>query len=179
MQCKKRRQARGQGKRKRNGNMRDCTTTAPPSSAFMRSLEAQRERARSASQFGLDYNALVKVDIETRFQGYDGTEGQGSVVALFRDGEQVEALSEGEKGVAVLDQTPFYAESGGQVGDTGFLRADGVQAEVSDTTKAGNAHLHHVVVQQGSLRVGEQVQAQVAEEELQPQGPADPAGPAP
>ena len=128
---------------------------------FEAAMEAQRERARSASQFGLDYNALVKVDIETRFQGYDGTEGQGSVVALFRDGEQVEALSEGEKGVAVLDQTPFYAESGGQVGDTGFLRADGAQAEVSDTTKAGNAHLHHVVVQQGSLRVGEQVQAQV------------------
>ena len=128
---------------------------------FEAAMEAQRERARSASQFGLDYNALVKVDIETRFQGYDGTEGQGSVVALFRDGEQVEALNEGEKGVAVLDQTPFYAESGGQVGDTGFLRADGVQAEVSDTTKAGNAHLHHVVVQQGSLRVGQQVQAQV------------------
>ncbi len=128
---------------------------------FEAAMEAQRERARSASQFGLDYNALVKVDIETRFQGYDGTEGQGSVVALFRDGEQVEALNEGEKGVAVLDQTPFYAESGGQVGDTGFLRADGVQAEVSDTTKAGNAHLHHVVVQQGSLRVGEQVAAQV------------------
>ena len=128
---------------------------------FEAAMEAQRERARSASQFGLDYNALVKVDIETRFQGYDGTEGQGSVVALFRDGEQVEVLNEGEKGVAVLDQTPFYAESGGQVGDTGFLRADGAQAEVSDTTKAGNAHLHHVVVQQGSLRVGEQVQAQV------------------
>ncbi len=128
---------------------------------FEAAMEAQRERARSASQFGLDYNALVKVDIETHFQGYDGTEGQGSVVALFRDGEQVEALNEGEKGVAVLDQTPFYAESGGQVGDTGFLRADGVQAEVSDTTKAGNAHLHHVVVQQGSLRVGEQVAAQV------------------
>ena len=128
---------------------------------FEAAMEAQRERARSASQFGLDYNALVKVDIETRFQGYDGTEGQGTVVALFRDGEPVEVLNEGDKGVVVLDQTPFYAESGGQVGDTGYLLASGVRAEVSDTTKAGNAHLHHVIVQQGTLRAGEALQAKV------------------
>ncbi|MEH6509499.1 alanine--tRNA ligase [Halopseudomonas aestusnigri] len=128
---------------------------------FEAAMEAQRERARSASQFGLDYNALVKVDIETRFQGYEGTEGQGTVVALFRDGEPVEVLNEGDKGVVVLNQTPFYAESGGQVGDTGYLSASGLRAEVSDTTKAGNAHLHHVIVQQGTLRVGEEVQATV------------------
>ncbi|GGE42868.1 alanine--tRNA ligase [Halopseudomonas oceani] len=128
---------------------------------FEAAMEAQRERARSASQFGLDYNALVKVDIETRFQGYDGTEGQGTVVALFRDGEPVEVLNEGDKGVVVLDQTPFYAESGGQVGDTGYLSASGLRAEVSDTTKAGNAHLHHVIVQQGTLRAGEALQAKV------------------
>ena len=128
---------------------------------FEAAMEAQRERARSASQFGLDYNALVKVDIETRFQGYEGTEGQGTVVALFRDGEPVEVLNEGDKGVVVLNQTPFYAESGGQVGDTGYLSASGLRAEVSDTTKAGNAHLHHVIVQQGTLRAGEEVQATV------------------
>ena len=128
---------------------------------FEAAMEAQRERARSASQFGLDYNALVKVDIETRFQGYEGTEGQGAVVALFRDGEPVEVLNEGDKGVVVLNQTPFYAESGGQVGDTGYLSASGLRAEVSDTTKAGNAHLHHVIVQQGTLRAGEEVQATV------------------
>ncbi|BDX20595.1 alanine--tRNA ligase [Halopseudomonas aestusnigri] len=128
---------------------------------FEAAMEAQRERARSASQFGLDYNALVKVDIETRFQGYEGTEGQGTVVALFRDGEPVEVLNEGDKGVVVLNQTPFYAESGGQVGDTGYLSASGLRAEVSDTTKAGNAHLHHVIIQQGTLRVGEEVQATV------------------
>ncbi|MEL0168142.1 MAG: alanine--tRNA ligase [Pseudomonadaceae bacterium] len=128
---------------------------------FETAMEAQRERARSASQFGLDYNALVKVDIETRFQGYDGTEGQGTVVALFRDGEPVEVLNEGDKGVVVLNQTPFYAESGGQAGDTGYLQASGVRVEVSDTTKAGNAHLHHVIVQQGSLRSGEEVKAVV------------------
>jgi alanyl-tRNA synthetase len=128
---------------------------------FEAAMEAQRERARSASQFGLDYNALVKVDIETRFQGYEGTEGQGTVVALFRDGEPVEVLNEGDKGVVVLNQTPFYAESGGQVGDTGYLSAPGLRAEVSDTTKAGNAHLHHVIVQQGTLRAGEEVQATV------------------
>jgi len=128
---------------------------------FEAAMEAQRERARSASQFALDYNALVKVDIETRFQGYEGTEGQGTVVALFRDGEPVEVLNEGDKGVVVLNQTPFYAESGGQVGDTGYLSASGLRAEVSDTTKAGNAHLHHVIVQQGTLRAGEEVQATV------------------
>ncbi|WP_341708266.1 alanine--tRNA ligase [Halopseudomonas sp.] len=128
---------------------------------FEAAMEAQRERARSASQFGLDYNALVKVDIETRFQGYEGTEGQGTVVALFRDGEPVEVLNAGDKGVVVLNQTPFYAESGGQVGDTGYLSASGLRVEVSDTTKAGNAHLHHVIVQQGSLRSGEEVQAHV------------------
>ena len=128
---------------------------------FEAAMEAQRERSRSASQFGLDYNALVKVDIETRFQGYEGTEGQGTVVALFRDGEPVEVLNEGDKGVVVLNQTPFYAESGGQVGDTGYLSAPGLRAEVSDTTKAGNAHLHHVIVQQGTLRAGEEVQATV------------------
>ena len=128
---------------------------------FEAAMEAQRERARSASQFALDYNALVKVDIETRFQGYEGTEGQGTVVALFRDGEPVEVLNEGDNGVVVLNQTPFYAESGGQVGDTGYLSASGLRAEVSDTTKAGNAHLHHVIVQQGTLRAGEEVQATV------------------
>ncbi len=128
---------------------------------FEAAMEAQRERARSASQFGLDYNSLVKVDAETRFQGYSGTQGQGTVVGLYCDGQAVEQLKEGESGVVVLDQTPFYAESGGQVGDSGYLELDGMRFEVSDTTKAGNAHLHHGKVLQGAISSGATVEARV------------------
>ncbi len=129
---------------------------------FEREMQAQRERARSASAFGLDYNSLVKVDADTRFTGYDDAFGQGQVVALFRDGSAVEQIGEGEAGVVVLDRTPFYAESGGQVGDCGYLsNAGGVRFDVRDTTKAGGAHLHHGVVAAGSLRVGQSLEAQV------------------
>ncbi|MEH6800096.1 MAG: alanine--tRNA ligase [Halopseudomonas sabulinigri] len=128
---------------------------------FEAAMNAQRDRARSASQFGLDYNSLVKVDAVTRFQGYAGTHGEGAVVGLYRNGELVDQLREGDSGVVILDQTPFYAESGGQVGDSGYLLADGFSFEVSDTTKAGNAHLHHGKVLQGSLSKGATVTAQV------------------
>jgi alanyl-tRNA synthetase len=128
---------------------------------FEAAMEQQRERARSASQFGMDYNSLVKIDAETRFQGYEATSGNGVIVALFRDGVEVEQLSEGEQGVVVLDQTPFYAESGGQVGDTGFLEGAGVRFDVRDTTKAASAHLHHGIVASGSLSVGATVGCRV------------------
>lgn len=128
---------------------------------FEREMEAQRERARSASAFGMDYNSLVKVDGDTRFLGYQGVSGAGQIIALFKDGKAVEQLSEGEEGVVVLDQTPFYAESGGQVGDSGYLQGAGVRFDVRDTTKAGGAHLHHGVVAQGSLSVGAAVKAEV------------------
>lgn len=128
---------------------------------FEREMEAQRERARSASAFGMDYNSLVKVDGDTRFLGYQGVSGAGQVIALFKDGKAVEQLNEGEEGVVVLDQTPFYAESGGQVGDSGYLQGAGVRFDVRDTTKAGGAHLHHGVVAQGSLSVGAAVKAEV------------------
>ncbi|MBH9342881.1 alanine--tRNA ligase [Pseudomonas aeruginosa] len=128
---------------------------------FEREMEAQRERARASSAFGMDYNRLVKVDGETRFLGYQGVSGAGQIVALFRDGQAVERLEEGEEGVVVLDQTPFYAESGGQVGDSGYLEAAGVRFDVRDTTKAGGAHLHHGVVAEGGLSVGAAVKAEV------------------
>lgn len=128
---------------------------------FEREMEAQRERARSASAFGMDYNALVKVDGDTRFLGYQGVSGAGQIIALFKDGKAVEKLNEGEEGVVVLDQTPFYAESGGQVGDCGTLSGAGVRFDVRDTTKAGGAHLHHGIVAQGSLSVGAAVKAEV------------------
>lgn len=128
---------------------------------FEVAMQAQRERARSASQFGLDYNSLVKVDADTCFEGYTRTEAAGKILALFRDGQAVETLADGESGVVVLDSTPFYAESGGQVGDTGYLEGAGVRFDVRDTTKAGGAHLHHGVVARGSLSVGASLMAVV------------------
>ncbi|AMA46642.1 alanine--tRNA ligase [Pseudomonas alabamensis] len=128
---------------------------------FEQEMNAQRERARSASAFGMDYNSLVKVDVATEFLGYAATEGEARVVALYKDGAAVEHLGEGEQGVVVLDRTPFYAESGGQIGDMGYLQAGDVRFDVRDTTKTGGAFLHHGVVASGNLQVGTQVQTQV------------------
>ncbi len=128
---------------------------------FEREMDAQRERARSASAFGMDYNSLVKVDSATEFLGYDTTEGQGKIIALYKDGQSVDQLGEGEQGVVVLDRTPFYAESGGQVGDSGFLQAGTARFDVRDTTKTGGAFLHHGVVASGALLIGSPVEAKV------------------
>ncbi|MFJ4371551.1 alanine--tRNA ligase [Pseudomonas japonica] len=128
---------------------------------FEREMEAQRERARSASAFGLDYNSLVKVDVDTEFTGYSTTEGSARIVALYKDGQSVEQLGEGEEGVVILDRTPFYAESGGQIGDTGYLQAGAARFDVRDTTKTGGAFLHHGVIASGNLSVGAQVEAKV------------------
>ncbi|WP_137885311.1 alanine--tRNA ligase [Pseudomonas sp. 2FE] len=128
---------------------------------FERAMEGQRVRARSASSFGMDYNSLVKVDAQTHFTGYVCIAGEAKVVALFKDGQVVEQLGEGEEGVVVLDHTPFYAESGGQIGDCGFLAGNGVRFDVSDTTKAGGAFLHHGIIDRGTLRLGAAVTAQV------------------
>jgi alanyl-tRNA synthetase len=128
---------------------------------FEREMEAQRERARSASAFGMDYNSLVKVEGETRFTGYLGTTGSGRVLALFKEGMAVQSLSAGEEGVVVLDETPFYAESGGQIGDCGYLSAEGLRFDVRDTSKAGGAFLHHGILDSGSLRIGTAVEATV------------------
>jgi alanyl-tRNA synthetase len=128
---------------------------------FEREMEAQRERARSASAFGMDYNSLVKVEGETRFTGYMGTSGSGKVLALFKEGIAVQSLSAGEEGVVVLDETPFYAESGGQAGDCGYLSADDLRFDVRDTSKAGGAFLHHGILDSGNLQVGATVDATV------------------
>ncbi|MCO1619927.1 MULTISPECIES: alanine--tRNA ligase [Pseudomonas] len=128
---------------------------------FEREMDAQRERARSASAFGMDYNSLVKVDSATEFLGYDATEGQGKIIALYKDGLSVDQLGEGEQGVVVLDRTPFYAESGGQIGDSGFLQAGAARFDVRDTTKTGGAFLHHGVVASGALVIGSPVEAKV------------------
>lgn len=128
---------------------------------FEREMEAQRVRARSASSFGLDYNTLVKVDVPTEFIGYTATEGSAKVIALYKEGKAVDFLNEGDEGVVVLDQTPFYAESGGQVGDCGYLQAGAARFDVRDTTKTGGAFLHHGAVVAGALKVGETVATHV------------------
>ncbi|WP_434698685.1 alanine--tRNA ligase [Pseudomonas sp. D1-1] len=128
---------------------------------FEREMQAQRVRARSASSFGMDYNSLVKVDVATEFTGYAATTGSAKIVAIYKDGQSVDILSEGQEGVIVLDTTPFYAESGGQIGDSGYLQAGNSRFDVRDTTKTGGAFLHHGVLASGSLMVAAPVAAHV------------------
>ncbi|WP_339475268.1 MULTISPECIES: alanine--tRNA ligase [unclassified Pseudomonas] len=128
---------------------------------FEREMDAQRVRARSASAFGMDYNNLVKVEVATEFTGYAGTSGSAKIVAIYKDGQSVDVLSEGQEGVIVLDKTPFYAESGGQIGDSGYLQAGSSRFDVRDTTKTGGAFLHHGVLASGNLMIAAPVTAHV------------------
>ncbi|AOP44088.2 alanine--tRNA ligase [Edwardsiella piscicida] len=128
---------------------------------FERAMEAQRRRARESSGFGADYNSMIRVDGSTDFTGYHLQQQDALVTALFHNGQAVDALQAGEEGVVVLAQTPFYAESGGQVGDRGELTAQGCRFVVEDTQKYGQAIGHLGKVAQGSLRVGERVQASI------------------
>jgi len=128
---------------------------------FNRCMDEQRRRSREAGKFRLDYNSLIKVDSETVFTGYEGIKGSGKVLALFVGENQVEKLNEGDEAVVILDHTPFYAESGGQAGDTGFLTGPNARFEVRDTTKVGGAFLHHGVVTMGHLHADDSVEAEV------------------
>jgi len=128
---------------------------------FESAMDAQRERARSASNFGVATGAGLEINAQTEFTGYDQTAGSGKVVALFHDGAAVKKLSQGEEGLLVLDHTPFYAESGGQVGDQGVMTASGLQMTVMDTQKQGDAFLHQVKVESGSVLVDGNVDAKV------------------
>ena len=128
---------------------------------FESAMDEQRTRARAASKFGVDLRAEVKVEGQSRFTGYETERDAGRVVEIFRGKEPVQELRAGEEGQVVLDATPFYAESGGQVGDRGLLTAGGVKFVVSDTQKLGKAHVHVGRLESGSLRVGEVVTAEV------------------
>ncbi|MFO7649648.1 alanine--tRNA ligase [Halomonas campaniensis] len=130
---------------------------------FERALEAQRERARAASQFGADYGAALELEGETTFTGYDRLEDRASVTALVdRDGHALEGLAPEQRGIVVLDRTPFYGESGGQVGDTGYLHlSGGGRFLVTDTQKQSGHHLHHGVLLEGTLAVGDEVRPEV------------------
>ncbi|EFN0063897.1 alanine--tRNA ligase [Escherichia coli] len=130
---------------------------------FEAAMEEQRRRAREASGFGADYNAMIRVDSASEFKGYDHLELNGKVTALFVDGKAVDAINAGQEAVVVLDQTPFYAESGGQVGDKGELKGANFSFAVEDTQKYGQAIGHIGNLAAGSLKVGDAVQADVDE----------------
>jgi alanyl-tRNA synthetase len=129
---------------------------------FEQAMEQQRSRARAASHFSMDATGSRGLNVSTQFTGYERLEDEGLVVALLRDGHSVEALELGEEGVVVLDRSPFYAESGGQVGDVGLLSASGVRFEVRDTRKQDAAHLHLGQVRAGRIASGMTLHASVA-----------------
>ena len=128
---------------------------------FESAMEAQRSRARSASNFKVDLSDELALDGETRFSGYQDLAESGAVKAILRDGQRVSSLKEGDTGIIILDNTPFYGESGGQAGDCGYLSAEGVRFEVRDTQKSGGHHLHHGVLLSGVLAEGETLLAEV------------------
>ncbi|WP_313020840.1 alanine--tRNA ligase [Atlantibacter hermannii] len=130
---------------------------------FEAAMEEQRRRARESSGFGADYNAMIRVEGASEYKGYDHVELTGKVTALFVDGKAVDQISVGEQAVVILNETPFYAESGGQVGDRGELQGNGFAFTVEDTQKYGQAIGHIGKLTRGVLKVGEGVNAQVDE----------------
>ena len=130
---------------------------------FEQCMAEQRKLSQSASKFGLDYSAQFEHEGETMFAGYTRLESSGNVLAILVEGEQVDALNEGQQGIVVLDQTAFYAESGGQVGDSGVLEADAVRFEVQDCQKQSGHHLHQGQLVSGQIKVGDVLGSKVDE----------------
>ncbi|HEY6923709.1 MAG TPA: alanine--tRNA ligase [Steroidobacteraceae bacterium] len=128
---------------------------------FEAAMAEQKKRSQDASKFGVDLRAGASVDSRTLFQGYEGLQAQGKVVALLKAGGPVDSLQEGEEGEVVLDRTPFYAESGGQVGDTGVLTGVGARFVVTDAQKRGAAHSHIGKLATGAIRIGDSLDATV------------------
>ncbi|MBT6350943.1 MAG: alanine--tRNA ligase [Halieaceae bacterium] len=124
-------------------------------------MAAQRQRSQEHAGFKVDYSQSFNIEGETEFAGYDTDQTEGAVVAILVDGGSVEALEADQSGVVILDRTPFYGESGGQVGDCGRLLIDGGAADVTDTTKSQGHHLHQVTLTAGRLKVGDTVDAQI------------------
>ena len=124
-------------------------------------MNAQRERARAAGAFKVDYTESLNLEGETEFVGYENIKQSATIVALLQNGEDVDGLSEGESGVVVLDRTPFYGESGGQVGDSGYLQGNEARFEVSDCQKSSGHHLHIGKLLSGSLKKGDSVDAEI------------------
>jgi alanyl-tRNA synthetase len=128
---------------------------------FETAMAAQRERARQSSQFNVDMSDLPTIDSATEFLGYDSITSDSKVTGLFVDGGAVDSIGPGTAAIVVLDSTPFYAESGGQVGDSGELVGEGLRFKVDDTQKAGAAHAHLGELVEGKLVIGDGIQARV------------------
>ena len=128
---------------------------------FEKEMQAQRARAQASSNFGTDYNNVIKVDGSTIFKGYDVTETDATVVGLFSNGTAVERIDSGENAVIILDQTAFYGESGGQVGDSGQISSETCNFDVKDTQKYGQVFGHIGQLTSGSLSIGDKVSTQV------------------
>jgi len=126
---------------------------------YEKAMEAQREQARSSSKFGLDYNDAISTDAETDFTGYDHLKDQSEVEALFKAGQPVDSITAGDEAVVILKKTPFYAESGGQAGDTGLLSNENCRFDVMDTQKQAKAFIHIGSLAEGSLSVGDKLSA--------------------
>ena len=122
-------------------------------------MDAQKQRARASSQFGADYHDTISVDAVTRFTGYDHLIDRSKVLAIFAEGKPVQQIDAGQEAIVVLEHTPFYAESGGQVGDTGVLSNADVRFEVMDTRKSGQAFAHIGSLAEGRIRVGDELEA--------------------
>ena len=131
---------------------------------FEAAMEEQRRRARENSGFGADYNSLIKVDKRSDFSGYDHNEQAATIVALYKEGQPVTELNAGDEGLVIPDKTAFYAESGGQVGDTGVLSSNDAQFSVLDTQKYGQAIGHAGRVDSGKLTVNHKITAKIDEE---------------
>jgi alanyl-tRNA synthetase len=129
---------------------------------FEQAMQVQKQQARAASRFEADAALTIDGHDATGFDGYEQLESKGKVLALYRDGKAVPALNAGEQGIVLLDTTAFYAESGGQVGDTGQLIGDGIAFTVTDTRKQGSHYLHHGKVESGSLKTGHALTAAVS-----------------
>lgn len=131
---------------------------------FETHMQAQRERARDAGKFNVDYSAAIKVDTPTQFLGYDSLAADTTIVGLYQDGKEVDTLAEGDTGVIVLTATPFYAEGGGQVGETGEISTESGVFAVEDTKKSGQAIIHHGTVKMGQITSKQAAAAQVIDD---------------
>ena len=128
---------------------------------FEIAMEAQRQRAREAGQFGTDYNKAIKAESNSEFCGYSDVTGSSVITEIFVEGEAAENISAGIDAIVILAQTPFYAESGGQCGDAGVITTGSGVFEVNDTHKLGNAIAHYGKLTEGVMATGDEVQAQV------------------
>jgi len=129
--------------------------------AYEKCMDQQRARARSASQFAVDYTDSIRLDGSTHFSGYQCLDDHGTLLGLYSEGKQIETASEGMDIAVIMDNTPFYAESGGQIGDAGYLNTDTAKIEIHDCQKTGDHNLHIGRVIEGEVKVGDKVSAQV------------------